>query len=135
VQDIINGIEIPSRLIAFMRKDHCSRQKEHRRSRPLIIVDEPLTALLSFTGTYRLMRFSFQFLLSITITGAKTRCKTKRVLLALRLFQDVLEEIAVDDAHICNSDCDINFIACVYKLYRKGESVRKLHRDVHRVRR
>jgi len=122
------------------RKDYCLRQKEHRRSRPLIIVDEPLTAPLSFTGTYRLMRFSFQFLLSITIAGAKTRCKTKRVLLALRLLQDVLEEIAVDDAHICNSDRDINFIACVYKcvykLYREEESVmRKLHRDGHRVRR
>lgn len=105
------------------RKDHCSRQKEHRRrSRPLIIVDEPLTAPLSFASTYHLMRFPFQFLLSTTIAGAKARCKTRRVLLALRLFQDVLEEVAADDGRAyLQFRSRINFIARIYKSCRKED--------------
>lgn len=56
------------------------------------------------------------------IAGAKTRCKTRRVLLALRLFQDVLEKVVVDDGRAyLQFRLRINFIARVYKSYRKGE--------------
>ena len=108
-----------------------ARQKEHRRrSRPLIIIDEPLTAPLTFTSSYRLMRFPFQFLLSTTIAGAKTHCKRRRVFLALRFFQDVLEEVAVDDRRVyLQFRSRINFIAC-----RKGDEPAMRRHDIRRVR-
>lgn len=86
------------------------------------------------------MRFPFQFPPIDDDHGSEeeARCKTRRVLLALRLFQDVLEKVAADDGRAyLQFRSRINFIARVYKSYRKGEEepVEATSRDIQLARR